>query len=56
MLISSVLKAKGTHVETARWDVPLGDAARRLAGHRIGALVIVDCSASSRSRTSSVPS
>lgn len=42
MLVESVLRAKGAGVVTARPDITVGEAARVLARHRIGALVITD--------------
>ncbi len=42
MNVSSILKRKGTRVETARRQTTLGEAARRLTEERIGSLTIVD--------------
>jgi CBS domain-containing protein len=41
MQISTILRHKGTGVETAPSDLPLRDVAQRLAGKGIGALVLV---------------
>jgi CBS domain-containing protein len=42
MLISDVLRAKGSHVVTIRPEQTVKDAVERLAEHRIGALVVED--------------
>ena len=42
MLISNVLVTKGHHVITVRTDDSVGLAVRKLAEHRIGALVVED--------------
>lgn len=42
MLVESVLRAKGSGVVTVRPDITVGDAARVLAKHRIGALVVTE--------------
>ena len=44
MNVSSILRRKGTHVETAAAETTLGDAARRLSTSGIGSLVILDAS------------
>ena len=42
MNVSSILRRKGTQVETARAQMTVGQAAQRMAGKRIGSLLIVD--------------
>lgn len=42
MNVSSILRRKGTHVETARSQTTVGEAARRLTAKEIGSLVILD--------------
>ena len=42
MNVSSILKRKGTHVESVRPDHSLAAAAKRLAEHRIGSVAVVD--------------
>ena len=42
MNVSSILRSKGSHVETARPSTPIGEAASRLNGKGIGSLVILD--------------
>ncbi len=42
MLVESVLRHKGTNVVTTKADVTIGEAARVLAAHRIGALIVID--------------
>ena len=42
MNVSSILRRKGTHVETARPQTTIGEAARLLTAKRIGSLVILD--------------
>lgn len=42
MNVSSILRRKGTHVETARPETAVGDAAQRLSDHGIGSLVVLD--------------
>lgn len=42
MNVSSILRRKGTHVETARPTTTVGEAARRLNEKGVGSLVILD--------------
>ena len=56
MLISDVLRTKGHHVERIHPTDSIELAVRKLAEHRIGALVVEDRSGSSRSGTSSMRS
>lgn len=42
MNVSSILRRKGTHVETAREPTTLGAAAQRLTAENIGSLVVLD--------------
>ena len=42
MNVSSILKRKGTHVETARPQTSVAEAAQRLVAKGIGSLVILD--------------
>ncbi len=42
MNVSSILRRKGTHVETAESHTTVGEAAQRLTAKRIGSLVILD--------------
>ena len=42
MNVSSILRRKGTHVETAKSQTTVGEAAERLTAKGIGSLVIVD--------------
>jgi CBS domain-containing protein len=42
MLVRAILQQKGGDVITAPDDATVGEAARKLARHRIGALVVVD--------------
>ncbi len=42
MLVETVLRAKGSSVVTARPDITVGEAATKLAQHRIGALVLTE--------------
>lgn len=42
MNVSSILRRKGTHVETARGGICLAEAARRLCERGVGSLVITD--------------
>ncbi len=42
MNVSSILRRKGTHVETAKPQTTVGEAAQRLAAKGIGSLVILD--------------
>ncbi|MEX2206460.1 MAG: CBS domain-containing protein [Myxococcota bacterium] len=42
MKVSSILRQKGTHVETASQDTTLGEAAARLCNQGVGSLVILD--------------
>ncbi len=42
MNVSSILRRKGTHVETARAQTTASQAARRLTAEGVGSLVIVD--------------
>lgn len=42
MNVSSILRRKGTHVETARSQTSVGEAAQRLVTKGIGSLVILD--------------
>ncbi|MEX2206447.1 MAG: CBS domain-containing protein [Myxococcota bacterium] len=42
MNVGSILRSKGTHVETASTGTTLRDAAMRLADKKIGSLVILD--------------
>ncbi len=46
MNVSSILRRKGTHVETAKPDATVGAAAQRLTKQGIGSLVILDESGS----------
>lgn len=42
MNVSSILRRKGTHVETAMPEMTVGEAAQRLATNGIGSLVVLD--------------
>ncbi len=42
MNVSSILRRKGTHVETAKPETTVGAAARRLTTNGIGSLVVLD--------------
>ncbi|MCG8589622.1 MAG: CBS domain-containing protein [Proteobacteria bacterium] len=42
MNVSTILRRKGTYVETARPEISFLEAARRLTHHGIGSLVILD--------------
>ncbi len=42
MNVSSILRRKGTHVETAKPETTVGEAARRLTANGIGSLVVLD--------------
>lgn len=42
MNVSSILRRKGTHVETAKSHTTVGEAAQRLTAKGIGSLVILD--------------
>ena len=42
MNVSSILRRKGTHVETARPQTTVGEAVRRLTEKGVGSLVILD--------------
>ncbi len=42
MNVSSILRRKGTHVETARSETTVGEAAQRLTVKGIGSLVVLD--------------
>ena len=42
MNVSSILRRKGTHVETARPQTTVGEAAQRLTAKGVGSLVILD--------------
>ena len=42
MNVSSILRRKGTHVETAKSQTTVGEAAQRLTAKGIGSLVILD--------------
>ena len=42
MNVSSILRRKGTHVETTRPQTTVGEAAQRLTANGIGSLVVLD--------------
>ncbi len=42
MTVSSILRRKGTHVETTKSQTTVGEAAQRLTAKGIGSLVILD--------------
>ncbi len=42
MNVSSILRRKGTHVETAKPETTVGEAAQRLTTSGIGSLVVLD--------------